>query len=472
MSKQALTVARVENLACEPGKTQSIYWDSKSPGLGLRVTAAGARAYIFESRLFSKTIRLTIGDVRSWELGKARTEAARLKTLIDGGVDPREHRAEQQAAHEARRAAVQRQSVTFGEAWDVYVEARRPFWSPRHHQDHLKNAEVGGQPKKRGRGLTEPGPLAALRPVRLSDLTGERIAEWMVLEGKARPTMAALSYRQLRAFIRWMADHKDYQDLTPPEAYKARDIKDALPRVKAKEGDVLQREQLSAWFAAVRDIENPVQSIYLQSLLLTGARREEMAAVSWDDVDLRWRSLTLNDKVEGTGGRTIPLPPYLASQFEKLQRLNNAPPSKRQLNRLAAVGQKWTPSPWVFASPTAAEGKLAEPRSAHVKALKKAGLPHLSIHGLRRSFGTLSEWVEVPVGVVAQIQGHKPSAIAEKHYRRRPLDLLRKWHDQIEAWILQEAGIEFHPPAAPIHPGHALFGSGSVVDSLSLQKKT
>jgi hypothetical protein len=30
-------------------------------------------------------------------------------------------------------------------------------------------------------------------------------------------------------------------------------------------------------------------------------------------------------------------------------------------------------------------------------------------------------------------QGHKPSALAEKHYHRRPLDLLRKWHDEIEA---------------------------------------
>ena len=56
---------------------------------------------------------------------------------------------------------------------------------------------------------------------------------------------------------------------------------------------------------------------------------------------------------------------------------------------------------------------------------------------MRRSFGTLSEWVECPVGVVAQIMGHKPSAIAEKHYRRRPLDLLRMWH----VWILEQAGI-------------------------------
>ncbi len=39
--------------------------------------------------------------------------------------------------------------------------------------------------------------------------------------------------------------------------------------------------------------------------------------------------------------------------------------------------------------------------------------------------------------------GHEPSALAEKHYRRRPLDLLRMWHDKIEAWMLEHAGIAF-----------------------------
>ncbi len=97
----------------------------------------------------------------------------------------------------------------------------------------------------------------------------------------------------------------------------------------------------------------------------------------------------------------------------------------------------------MFSSPTTESGRLQEPRSGqHNKALAAAGLPALSLHGLRRSFGTLAEWVECPVGVVAQIQGHKPSATAEKHYRRRPLDLLRMWHVKIEGWILEQAGIE------------------------------
>lgn len=79
------------------------------------------------------------------------------------------------------------------------------------------------------------------------------------------------------------------------------------------------------------------------------------------------------------------------------------------------------------------------------RALAVAGIENLTLHGLRRSFGTLSEWIEVPAGVVAQIMGQKPSATVEKHYRRRPLDLLRKWHEKIETWILEQAGIE--PPA-------------------------
>ena len=45
----------------------------------------------------------------------------------------------------------------------------------------------------------------------------------------------------------------------------------------------------------------------------------------------------------------------------------------------------------------------------------------------------LTEWLETPAGVVAQIQGHKPSATAEKHYKVRPLELLRVHHEKIEA---------------------------------------
>lgn len=440
MSKQNLTAARVESLRCEPGKQQTIYWDAKTPGFGLRITTAGARAYVFESRLFGKTIRLTIGDARAWDLGRARTEAARLKTLIDDGKDPREVRVEQQAAHEARRTESLRQDLLVSAVWERYLDARKEKWSDRHYLDHQRLSDPGGRPAKKGGGQIVAGPLAPLMKQRLSALTKDTVDGWLAAEVKTRPARARLAFSLLRAFIAWGQEQPDFADVASVDICTNKRLREQLPKAMTK-SDCLQREQLVAWYCEVRKIANPVQSTYLQGLLITGARREEWAGLRWDDVDFRWRGLVLDDKVEGTGGRTIPLTPYLATLLMNLKRLNETPPDRRQLARLKERGEEWSPSEWVFASKTSEDGKIAEPRIAHNKALAAAGLPHVTLHGLRRSFGTLSEWVEVPVGVVAQIQGHKPSAIAEKHYRRRPLDLLRMWHDKIETWMLEQARI-------------------------------
>jgi integrase len=142
-----------------------------------------------------------------------------------------------------------------------------------------------------------------------------------------------------------------------------------------------------------------------------------MIALRWVDVDMRWKSLTIRDKVAGE--RQVPLTPYVAELLTALPRIAR--------------------NPWVFSSAAAKTGRLQDPSSNHQRAIAVAGLPHLTLHGLRRSFGSLAEWVECPAGVVAQIQGHKPSATAEKHYRVRPLDLLRVWHERIESWVLENA---------------------------------
>jgi integrase len=464
MKKENFTPERVAGYQCDPGRQQTIFWDRKQQGLGLRVTASGRKAYIYEGRLFGKTLRITIGAPDAWPLESyvtidptgqkierlgARQEAARLKALLDRNIDPREEKAEQRDAHEARRLESHRQDATVGDAWRAYLDASRAKWSERHYKDHENLANTGGAEKRRGAGLTVPGPLAPLMRLKLSSLTADTIAAWLKAEAQNRPTNAEQSYRKLRAFIRWCEDRPEYSGIAAQNVYNARSVRDAVPRTNAKD-DCLQREQLPAWFDAVRKIGNPTICAYLQALLITGARREEMAALKWGDVDFKWRSLSIADKVEGS--RVIPLTPYLASLLRELKRINDTPPNVRQLRRLQGRGEKWQPSPWVFASKTAADGKLAEPRYAHNQALAAAGLPHVSLHGLRRSFWTLSEWVECPVGVVAQIQGHKPSAIAEKHYRRRPLDLLRMWHDKIEAWVLGQARIQFRVDDVAVGP--------------------
>lgn len=70
----------------------------------------------------------------------------------------------------------------------------------------------------------------------------------------------------------------------------------------------------------MRQIHNPVIAAYLQALLLTGARREELAGLAWSDVDFRWKSAAIKDKVDGE--RTIPLTPYVASLLAGLPRRN------------------------------------------------------------------------------------------------------------------------------------------------------
>ena len=73
---------------------------------------------------------------------------------------------------------------------------------------------------------------------------------------------------------------------------------------------MLQREQLAAWFASVRKIRNPIISAYLQTLLINGARREEVAGLRCADVDCQWNNIKMGDKVEDF--RMMPMTPYVA----------------------------------------------------------------------------------------------------------------------------------------------------------------
>jgi integrase len=430
-----LTAGAIERLTCPAGKQQAFMRDSEAPGLRVRVTAAGAKSFVYEAKLNRQTIRRTIGDVKLWSIEQARTEARRLAVVLDSGQDPREierqqlaDKAAQAAAAIVQAVAAQREAVTAGEAWAAYVAERTPHWGDLHRKDHERLTRTGGETAKRGtrgRGVTIAGPLHPLLGLALRDLTAPVIEAWATREAQTRPTAARLAWRLLKAFLGWCAEQPKYAPVLPSvNPAKTKKAREALGKAKAKD-DSLLKEQLPAWFAAVRNIGNPAVSAYLQTLLLTGARPGEVLAMRWDDLNTQWKGLTIRDKVEGE--RVIPLTPYVHSLLAALPRRNA----------------------FVFASSRNENAPLTEPNHAHDKACKVAAIDGLTLHGLRRSFGTLSEWLETPSGVVAQIQGHKPSATAEKHYRVRPLDLLRVHHERIEAWILEQAGIVLDAKAAP-----------------------
>lgn len=460
-----LTAGRIADFQCQPGKSQTLFWDSEAPGLAVRVTANGAKSYVFETRLAGKTARFTIGDVRTWALDgpagstqTARAQANRLKALVDQGIDPRKEAAAREAEAAAADAEAKARELLVADAWHAYLEFQRDKmkrahiergkkWGERHLLDHERMASPGGEKRKRSNAETKPGALYPLLRKRMADVSVTVLKDWQRAEAAVRPTKARQAFEAFRAFWRWCGQRPEYAAIINPGAVESKELRDEVPGRKTRPADVLEAEQLPAWFAEVSKL-NPVPSAYLRIDLLTGARREELAALQWTDVDFRWRRIRLNDKVDGE--RVVPMTPYVESLLRDLKKRNDTrPPQERILHGKVIRNdlENWEPSPWVFSSQTSANGRIQEPREAHNRALAAAGLPHVTLHGLRRSFATLAEWqAEIPTGVVAQIMGHKPSATAEKYYKRRPLEMLREWHAKYEAWILERAGIEFASP--------------------------
>lgn len=417
--KVTFTASRVAGFICPPEKKQAFLWDAGQKGLALRATPLGNPSYVFQSRYQGAAIRMTIGSPDVWGIPDAQEKARELQRIIDDGRDPRTVKAEKTAADVAQREANKSESITVGEAWTRYLKERRTYWRDNTYHDHLKMVQEGGkQVKKRPSMKTTPGMMLPLMGLRLADLDAATIERWAAKEAKRRPTRTQLALRLLKAFLRWADREPDLRGQADPTAASGRKLREVAGKPKVK-ADYLQREQLGAWFQYVQAIPNPVISAYLQCLLLTGARREELGRLQWEDVNFRWQGLTIGDKVDDF--RAVPLTPYVANLLQGLPRRNK----------------------WVFSSPGSESGRLSEPSIAHRKACAAAGL-HVTLHGLRRSFKSLTEWLEVPVGVVAQIMGHKPSATAEKHYTIRPLDLLRVHHERIEVWILEQGGVTFN----------------------------
>lgn len=135
--------------------------------------------------------------------------------------------------------------------------------------------QAGGEQGTRSPKLAEPGPIASKHGPR-----------W-----KPKPKT-----------------NKTYAGIVKDISGKSKKARKRSGKSKTKKYNLLQREQLAAWLAAVRQISNPVVSAYLQALLPTGARREELPALKWEDVNIHWKNIKLNDKTEDF--RKILLTPY------------------------------------------------------------------------------------------------------------------------------------------------------------------
>ena len=423
----ALSHGLIERLICPPGVLKAFLRDANVTGLKVRVTAAGAKSFVYEAKLKGKAISKTLGGFPLMTIEEATGKAIGLaKTIKTDKKDPREEERKEAEDLAAEVAAAQVVAVTVGDIWPRYLAEGKPkrkdAWKPGYRASLDVMAAPGGVKKKRGQGMTRPGPIYPLMSLALGAVTEDALQSWFEREAVAGKHQAARALMMFRGFLRWCAARPEYRKLIDRDAGKAPAILENLPS-NNKRTDAIEAAQLPGWWQGVEQLSNRTASVYLKALVLTGARKEELAGLTWAHVDFQWRKLTIADKVEQT--RTIPLTPYLAQLLGTLTRVNK----------------------FVFAS-AAKAGRISDTRSSHAKALQSAGIDSLTIHGLRRSFSLLGEAAGAPAGAIAQVMGHKPSATAEG-YRPRSVDALRPYLEKIEAHILEQAGVAFDVAVEP-----------------------
>jgi integrase len=255
----ALVIGKIEL----PAKGPKIYYDcadGDAPdkvvrGFGVRVTPAGAKAFILNYRNKSsrQERRLTIGWWPDWTAAKAREYAKALRVQIDEGRDPLAERDADRDAPTVKRLA------------EKYVEKHLPKKrrsSQRNDEAMLRQWIIPKLGNKK---------VAAIRPVDIEELHAKITKVGTPI--RANRVMALLS-KMFSLSIRW-----EMRTDNP-----CRHAVERNPETKRKV--YLKPEQiarLSEALAAHPD-QNVADAVRL--LLLTGARRGEVLGAGWDQFDL------------------------------------------------------------------------------------------------------------------------------------------------------------------------------------------
>lgn len=156
-------------------------------------------------------------------------------------------------------------------------------------------------------------------------------------------------------------------------------------------------------------------------LIATGCRRGEALGVKWSDVDLdagRWTITRAIGVVNGSpvigtpkttkGNRVVTLDPTTVGIIRGHRR--------RQLEERLAWGGAYQDGDWVFAHE---DGRHLHPNVVtrlFGRLVRRAGLPPLTVHGLRHSVITSMINAKTPVPIVAERVGHSTTSFTMDAY--------------------------------------------------------
>ena len=236
-----------------PAEGYEIAWDAQVAGFGVRVTAAGARSFILNYRTrLGRPRRFTIGTFPNWSTGAARDEARRLKTQIDRGGDPL-------GEIKAGRAA-----PTVADLCDRFIAEHLPRKKPSTRHTYRLQIDNEIRPA-----------LGRLKVAEVTYSDADGLHRRLTARGtpyRANRVIALLS-RMFSMAIKWRmrADNP---------------VKGIERNQEHKRHRYLSAPELARLTTALAELRDQGAANAVRLLLLTGARRGELLAARWADVDL------------------------------------------------------------------------------------------------------------------------------------------------------------------------------------------
>jgi integrase len=248
----------VDTMKVSADKDEDIIADNAAPGLKVRIRREGARVYIFQRRFAGQHPKITIGDAASWTLDAARRKARELAVSMDNGIDPRVEKA----------AKIEASKTIFEGVMKDYLEARQRDMKPRSFEECKRHLEQQCKPLHR----------LAIASIQRATIAG-RLRELVKESG---PVAADRARSSLSAMFAW-AIGEGLCELNPVAGTnKASDDSE-------RERTLTDAELVKVWKAAP---DNHYGQI-VRLLILTGARRNEIASMGWSEIDRDARTLKL-----------------------------------------------------------------------------------------------------------------------------------------------------------------------------------
>lgn len=267
-----ITVNTVRALPTSPPNKKLFDWDDEVRGFGCYRTSGGDVVFVYQYRLpHQPARRATIGEFGDLTPTQARDIARGWAVERRNGKDPMEER---RLKAEERRAA---RDLRFATYVDAYIRRR----------------EIEGWPLNRQHARILVNDVAGLMPdVRIDRLTTPEIDRWQ--EDLQKRSKSARIYGLV--YLKVVLNDAKSRGLianSPADSYKV------PPRIERER--VLSIDELIRLLEALHDMAD-MHADMLECLLRTMRRKEEVAAMSWKEIDQRTWTWTIPAE-RGVAGR-------------------------------------------------------------------------------------------------------------------------------------------------------------------------